>query len=108
MTEVYNKLVRDGIPDIIAQQGDTPKVVALDDAAFYAALNEKLKEEVAEYFADYSIDELADIAEVILAIAKHQGVSESDFNQLRVKKHSERGGFDKKLMLLAVARGLQE
>ena len=103
MTHKYNKLVRDRIPEIIAQQGDVPEYEILDDASYYAALNKKLQEELDEYFQDYSVEELADIVEVIYAIVNHQGKSVSDFEQIRLKKHDKRGGFDKKIALIEVA-----
>lgn len=104
MTDVYNKLIRDNIPEIIRKQGDIPNTQILDDKAYYKALNEKLTEEVNEYLVDYNITELADIAEVIIALIKHNGVSMEEFEQIRRDKHNKNGGFDKKLFLVSVER----
>ena len=104
MKDIYNKLVRDKIPEIIAGKGDIPKTKVLGDEEYYQALNQKLKEEVAEYFENCDIEELADIVEVILAIVKYRGVSEGDFEGMRLKKYNERGGFDERICLVDVER----
>ena len=45
----FNKLVRDKIPEIIRENGETPKVRILDDVEYERELNKKLQEEVNEY-----------------------------------------------------------
>jgi Uncharacterized conserved protein len=104
LKDIYNKLVRDKIPDIILAQGDTPKTKLLSEKSYYLALNEKLKEELKEYLADGSVEELADMAEVILALAKFKGFSQQAFEEMRLKKQTERGGFDKRIYLVEVER----
>lgn len=105
MTDKYNKLVRDKIPDIIRSKGDLPKTQILDDEAYLAALNCKLGEEVTEYLESYSVEELADIMEVILALVSYNGVSVPEFEQIRLNKLKERGGFGRRIALLEVQRG---
>ena len=46
---MYNKLVRDNIPDIIKKNGATPIIRILDDEEYFKELNRKLKEELNEY-----------------------------------------------------------
>ena len=104
MVEKYDKLVRDKIPEIIKSQGDCPKIEILDDKDYFNALNQKLTEEVAEYLEKYSIEELADILEVIYAIAGHKGLTLDELEHIRLKKHKERGGFDNKISLAEVKR----
>jgi len=104
----YNKLVRDKIPEIIRGRGDTPVVEILDDERYFGALNEKLTEEVAEYLENHSIEELADILEVIHAIAKCKGLAMDDIEQIRRDKHSERGGFGGRVSLVEVKRKMFE
>jgi len=99
---VKNKLVRDKIPAIIKQNGGTANTMRLDDdAAYFNALNEKLKEEMNEYFEDYSIDELADIVEVIHAIVRHKGLTVDDLERARLEKYNERGGFENRIYLVS-------
>jgi len=102
LTDKYNKLVRDKIPEIIRHKGDFPKVKTLNDPDYFDALNQKLTEEVDEYLKEHNADELADILEVIHAIAKHKGLTPHDLEQIRLKKHDERGGFDEKILLVEV------
>jgi len=104
LIDKYNKLVRDKIPDIIMRQGDCPKVEILDDESYLNALNHKLTEETAEYLGNHSIDELADIVEVIYALVKYKGLTLNDFDILRLRKHNERGGFDNRISLIEVER----
>ena len=48
---------------------------------------------------DGSVEELADIQEVIYAILKFKKVSFSDFEKIRSEKVAKRGAFDKKIFL---------
>lgn len=105
MIDTYNKLVRDKIPEIIRQKGDMPTTEILDDDITYAnALYRKLTEEYQEFMKNHDIEELADMLEVIYAIAKHKGVSLDDLERIRLQKRKERGGFDDKVILLEVLR----
>jgi len=96
----HSKLVRDKIPEIIKAQGGAALTKELDGAEYFDALNQKLTEEVAEYLENYDIEELADIVEVIYALVSHSGMSLDDFERIRMKKHAERGGFEKKILLI--------
>jgi predicted house-cleaning noncanonical NTP pyrophosphatase (MazG superfamily) len=102
MVKPYHKLVRDNIPAIIQKDGKTCEVVTLGDKEYLDALNAKLGEELKEYQEDRSIEELADVQEVINALVKANGLSLKEFDDLREKKRLSNGGFDKKLMLLSV------
>jgi predicted house-cleaning noncanonical NTP pyrophosphatase (MazG superfamily) len=102
MIKKYRKLIRDNIPAIIKKDGKTCQVVVLDDKEYLVALTDKLGEELKEYQADFSMEELADMQEVINAIVKANGLSKEQFDALREKKRLTNGGFDKKLMLLEV------
>ena len=88
-----NKLVRDRIPDIIKSQGREPIVKQLGRDKFIEALNDKLTEEVEEYFEDRNIEELADITEVVLSLAMLQGYDEDEFFKVIEKKRYEKGSF---------------
>jgi len=90
------------------QQGSSPNIKTLDSNNYFCALNDKLTEEVVEYLEDYNIEELADIVEVIYALVQHQGLSLDEFDQIRAKKHDERGGFENRLFLVDVKHNLKE
>lgn len=64
------KLVRDRIAEIIEASGKTCVTRTLDDAAYLAALDQKLTEELAEYQQATSAGELADLLEVMMAVAE--------------------------------------
>ena len=99
MKTVYNKLVRDRIPEIIEASGKSCTCQVLDDQAYLAALDEKLNEELSEYRQDKSMEELADLLEVIHAAANARGSSFEEVEQLRKAKAKKRGGFDQRIFL---------
>ena len=98
----YKKLIRDKIPEIIENTGKSFKTRILNDEEYVKELYKKLNEEVAEFNEDNEIKELCDIVEVILAILKARGVTESDFENQRLEKLKARGGFNKKIFLESV------
>ena len=65
----YDKLIRDRIPEIIESSGKKCVVEVLEDDAYLQYLDQKLNEELAEYQADKSLEELADLLEVMYAVA---------------------------------------
>ena len=102
MIKKYNKLVRDRIPEIIEASGNTCVTEILFDEDYLRMLNAKLDEELAEYHADQSIEELADLMEVIRACAAARGYTVEELEQVRVEKVTKRGGFEKKILLKEV------
>ena len=100
MKKVYNKLVRDRIPEIIRKSGAECKTEILTDESYLMMLEAKLDEELAEYHKDQNIEELADIYEVIRALAEAKGYTVDDLESVRAKKYEERGGFKEKILLI--------
>jgi len=98
----YNKLVRDRIPEIIAKSGKQPVYFILFDEAYLAKLDEKLNEELSEYQESKSMEELADLLEVIRAVAAARGSSIEEVEAIRRDKAAMRGGFEKKILLTEV------
>lgn len=98
----YHKLIRDRIPEIIEQSGKSCVVSVLSDEEYLRMIDEKLNEELAEYHADGSIEELADLLEVIYAAAKARGYTIEQLEAIRVEKVRQRGGFDKRILLKEV------
>ena len=101
MTE-HNKLVRDKIPEIIRASGKTPVTHMAEAEEFDQALVNKLDEEVREFTASGSPEELADVLEVIDAICAARGMNKSDLRKLKDKKTKERGSFSKRIILDSV------
>lgn len=101
---IYNKLVRDKIPEIIEQSGKTCEIAILADKEYLQMLDKKLDEELAEYHQEQNIEELADLLEVLYAIAKARGYSIEELEHVRVEKQKARGELDKKILLKSVAQ----
>lgn len=102
---IYNKLIRDKIPEVIANNGQTAKITTLSDEEYVKALETKLQEEVAEYLKDKNTDELADIMEVVLALNETLGGTHESLEALRHEKAEKRGAFSQKLFLVSVNEG---
>lgn len=100
----YNKLVRDNIPDIIENNGQIAKTAVLDDDKYTAALEKKLKEETREYLQSKELTELADILEVVEALAKNQCSSFDEVLELKKQKQEKNGAFDKRIFLINVKK----
>ena len=94
------KLVRDKIPAIMEAQGKSPKIRVLEESAYCRCLEEKLDEEVREFHADKNTEELADILEVVYALAESLGVTKEELLRVYKAKHAQRGGFRQKIFLL--------
>ena len=101
-TKVYHKLVRDCIPDIIEADGKTCVCETLSDEDYIALLDQKLNEELAEYQESKSLEELADLLEVMQAVAKARGWTWEELEKVRADKAAKRGGFEKKILLKEV------
>ena len=99
-TKKYNKVVRDKIPEIIAESGKKSNIKHLDDTSFLAELEKKLIEEVNEYAKSKDAEELADILEVIYRISDLRGVSSDKLDEIRKNKAEKRGKFDSNLFLI--------
>ena len=99
---MYNKLVRDNIPNIIEQKGQKPITRILSEEEYLLELNKKLQEEVNEYLQENDTEELADIMEVILGILDTKGISFAELEEIRKNKATKRGAFKDKIYLEGV------
>ena len=95
----YDKLVRDKIPEIIKADGKHCKTRVLSESEMQKYLLSKLKEEVTELENQPNAEEIADIMEVLMALAIELGSSMEQVEQVRLRKHTERGGFEKRILL---------
>ena len=102
MKITYNKLVRDRIPEIIEADGKNCKTRILSDEEYIQYVDAKLDEELAEYHKDGSLEELADLLEVIRAAAVARGGSIDEVEAIRARKAEKRGGFEKRIFLIEV------
>ena len=98
----YDKLIRDKIPEIIESSGKKCIVDILDDEKYLEYLDKKLSEELLEYQTDRSIEELADLLEVMYAVVVARGYSVEELERVRKNKADKHGGFKKKYLLKGV------
>lgn len=98
----YSKLVRDHIPEIIEASGRRCVCSTLSDEEYLAKLDEKLNEELAEYQESKSLEELADLLEVMRAVAAARSSSMDEVESIRRDKAAKRGGFEKKILLTEI------
>ena len=103
MAKIYNKLVRDHIPEIIESDGRKCTTEILSDDRWLQMLDAKLDEELAEYQESKSLEELADLLEVMRTVVKARGWSWEQLEQVRQEKAVRRGGFEKKILLKEVS-----
>ena len=103
MEQIYNKLVRDNIPEIINHNGETPITRILTDEEYKLELERKLNEEYNEVLKtttpEERIEELADMLEIITSLAKLEGKSLEEVIEVKNKKCDKRGGFEKRIFL---------
>lgn len=108
MEKVYNKLVRDNIPEIIKGNNDGEAVTRiLNDDEYKKALEDKLYEEyqeVLEASGEGRLEELADMLEIMISLAKIEKANLEKIIEIAKKKKAKRGGFDKKLYLEKVVK----
>ena len=100
MKTVYHKLVRDLIPEIIEKSGKRCACSILSEQAYLEALDAKLAEELNEYHQDHSMEELADLLEVIRAVIAARGSTYEEVEAIRIEKARQRGGFEKRILLI--------
>ena len=97
--KIYDKLIRDRIPEIIENSGNHCEVEVVSDEIALEYLYKKLNEEVEELLEDKNLEEIADVVEVLFAIGKKYGYSEEDILNRRTEKLSKSGGFENNIIL---------
>jgi len=103
---IYNKLVRDRIPEIIFKQKKKPFFRKIEDKKeIIRLLEEKLLEEFEEFKKEKNAEELADLLEVIFSIGKYLGFSQAHLLKVMREKGQKRGRFNDGLFLESVDEG---
>ena len=97
---IYNKAIRDKIPEIIKESGKNCNVKKLNDSEFLVQLEKKLVEELAEYQESKNVKELADILEVIYRISELKGITSAELDCIKNEKVKKRGKFDDNFYLI--------
>lgn len=103
---VYNKLVRDKIPDVIKKARKNYRIRTLNDKEYITELKKKLGEEVEEYLNAKddaeAVEELSDVLELIHALAQIHNSTFEKVEAIRKEKANKRGGFQDKVFLIDV------
>ncbi|MFW5736780.1 MAG: phosphoribosyl-ATP pyrophosphohydrolase [Halanaerobium sp.] len=96
---LYDKLIRDKIPEIIENAGKEYEIHKADQEEYIAKLLLKVEEELAEFKEEPSIAELADLFEVLDAVIDYYDFEREEIKNYQENKRKERGAFKKKLIL---------
>lgn len=103
MEKTYNKLVRDNIPNIIENNGEVAITRILDSEEYRLELYKKLNEECLEVIGaktkDETLEELADVLEILKSIAELENAKLEDIIEISKQKRLKRGGFEKRVFL---------
>lgn len=103
---IYNKLVRDRIPEVITNTGKRFTTRILNNEEYITELKKKSFEELNEYVStdnnEDAVEELADLLEIIHALAEYHDSSIEEVEEVRKKKAEKRGGFKEKIFLIEV------
>ncbi|MFF2158649.1 phosphoribosyl-ATP pyrophosphohydrolase [Paenibacillus chitinolyticus] len=101
---LYNKLVRDKIPEIIRENGQNCRTRLLGEEEYKLELRRKLGEELNEYREArddvQAVEELADLLELLHALTDLHGSSPEELESVRKRKADKRGGFRDRIFLL--------
>ena len=103
MEQIYNKLVRDKIPEIIIANGGQPFCKELNNEEYWEYLLKKDTEELEEVKTaqtrEEKLKELADKLEIIRTMAEFNEFSLEDVIEAADKKKVKNGGFQKRILL---------
>jgi len=108
MEKIYNKLVRDKIPQICRDKNHIPRYKVIDRTRLRKELKKKLIEESGELISAGQSklkDEIADVYEVLLNIAAAYGIKWSEVEKYRKEKNRKRGSFKKRYFLISTKSG---
>jgi len=100
--KVFDKLVRDKIPEYLQQIGKNPHTHIATDQEYWKELKAKLREETEEFLESEQEEEIVDIQEVIDAILSYKKIDPKHLRMLKRDKAKKRGKFAKRIILESV------
>ena len=104
MEQIFNKLVRDNIPDKIEKNGEVAVTRILNSEEYRDELYKKLLEEANEVVnaktKEDILEELADVYEVVRAISELENSNIDNIVEISDNKKLKRGGFTKRIFLV--------
>src|SRR3954470_9637140 len=91
---------------IILDAGRNPIMKTLNHEEYITELRKKSQEELQEYLTaetdEEALEELADLLEIIHALAKVHSSTIEEVDKIRFEKAEKRGGFSDKVFLIEV------
>ena len=100
----YNKLVRDLVPPTLQASGRKVVTRTIVGEELQRALRSAIDDAVTKFDAaqddDHATSTLADLVEIITAIARQRGCSENRMMQLRATRSSQLGVYDRGIFLV--------
>lgn len=101
MMKDYNKLVRDKRPTALSDSGkDFAVRMVKDSAEFQAYLTDAITDHWQAYRETPSPAALADVTELLAALAKQQNLTLDELLAMNETKAAKEGGFEKGVILL--------
>ncbi len=97
--KIYNKLVRDKIPEVIESSGKKFSSHIAGELEYKEELFKKVYEELEEFKENPSAEEIADIFEVLGGLIKAYNIEMNDVFDIKEEKARERGAFEKRIVL---------
>ena len=92
------------MPEMIRAKGEVPILYQAEPDEYRRRLRDKLVEEVGEFLdvgegeRDAALEELADVLEVVHALAVELGSSAEEVERIRSAKAAERGAFAERVI----------
>ena len=97
--KIYNKLVRDKIPEVIEKTGKKFSSHIAGELKYKEELFKKVYEELEEFKENPCAEEMADIFEVLEGLIKAYNIEMNNVFDIKEEKARERGAFDEKIIL---------
>jgi len=97
--KIYNKLVRDKIPEVLQSLGKKYSCHIADDEEFLFRLKDKIEEELQELYEDPSPEEMADVLEVLYTIAREMNLDIVEVYKTMSTKGKAKGRFRERIIL---------
>jgi len=94
--KIYNKLVRDRIPEIIKERGKRYRVHTAGEKEYLHLLRRKIEEKVEEFYENPVAEEMGDILEVVEALMEYHGLDREVVERVKNEKRKNEGALKRR------------